>query len=179
MKHAPVVSSLSLLCLLFASPGETTTIKRMDLAEMAQKAGFIFRGTVVEVDKGSITTSGHKIPIITYQIRVAEQLKGRFPAASGGATMLTIRSVNMKVIELPQLIVGQEYLLLTTTPSSIGLSTVVGLGQGVFRLYGDGNTQLAVNGLSNQGLAPGVRGPVPYDDLVERILSSMRKGERK
>lgn len=87
--------------------------------------------------------------------------------------------VNLKVIELPQLAVGQEYLLLITTPSRVGLSTVVGLSQGVFRLYDESDTQLAVNALNNRGLAAGMKGPVPYNDLVGRIRSSLRKGERK
>lgn len=179
MKLAKIAALLPLLCLLFALPVHATMVKRMALEEMAQAAGLIFRGTVVEVDKGSITARGRKIPTITYQIRVAEQLKGSFPAASGGATIVTIRSVNMKAIELPQLAVGEEYLLLTTTPSVVGLSTIVGLGQGVFRVYGDANNELAVNALNNRGLAPKMQGPLRYDDLVGRIRSSIRKGDRK
>jgi hypothetical protein len=179
MKFAKVAAFLPLLSLLLVMPAQATMVKRMNLDEMAQAAGRIFRGTVVEADKGSISVGGRQIPTITYQIRIAEQLKGSFPAPSGGTTILTIRSINVKAIEMPKLAVGQEYLLLTTTPSSAGLSTVVGLSQGAFRVYGDGNAQLAVNELNNRGLAPGVRGPARYNDLVERIRSSLRKGERK
>jgi hypothetical protein len=180
MKHAKIAFLLPLLSLLLSLPSQATMVRRMNLDEMAQAAGLIFRGTVVELDKGSITVGGRQIPTITYQVRIAEKLKGSFPAATGGTTMLTIRSVNVKAIELPKLAVGQEYLLLTTTPSSVGLSTIVGLSQGVFRVYENGSTELAVNALNNRGLAPGVKGPAPYGDLVERIRSSLsKKGARK
>ena len=179
MKRAKVVAWLPLLSLLIALPLQATMIKRMDLEEMAQAAGLIFRGTVIEIDKGSVTVGGREIPTINYQIRVAEKLKGSFPAAPGGETILTIRSVNVKALELPRLAVGEEYLLLTTTPSALGLSTAVGLSQGVFRISGDGNNQLAVNALNNEGLAAEMKGPARYGDLVERIRSSLRKGAPK
>ena len=35
---------------------------------------------------------------------------------------------------MPQLAVGRTYLVFTTQPSEIGLSTTVGLGQGAFRI---------------------------------------------
>ena len=170
---------LPLACLLFASSVQATMVKRMDLNEMAQAAGLIFRGTVVDVAKGSVTHSGRKIPTVTYRIRVTEQLKGSFPAASGGNVMVSIKSVDLHAIELPKLAVGQDYLLLTTTPSSKGLSTVVGLGQGAFRVYGEPNAELAVNALNNTGLAAGLRGPAPYGNLADRIRSTVRKGEQK
>jgi len=170
---------LPLACLLFATSVQATMVKRMDLNEMAQAAGLIFRGTVVDVAKGSISHSGRKIPTITYQVRVTEQLKGSFPAASGGSVTVTIKSVDSHAIELPKLAVGQDYLLLTTTPSSAGLSTVVGLGQGVFRVYGEPNSELAVNQLNNTGLAAGLRGPATYNSLADRIRSAVRKGEQK
>ena len=69
------------------------------------------------------------IPTITYRLRVSERFKGDFPATSGGDMIVSIRSVDLKAIELPRLAVGEEYLLMTTMPSPAGLSTVVGLGQ--------------------------------------------------
>src|SRR5262245_49574962 len=98
MKHAKVVALLPLLCLLAALPAEATMVRRMNLEEMAQKAGLIFRGTVVEIEKGSITVGGRQIPTIEYQIRVAEKLKGSFAASADGSTILTMRSVNLKAI---------------------------------------------------------------------------------
>ena len=166
-------------CALLAFSTHATMVKRMALDELVQAAGLIFRGTVVNIAKDSITTSGRKIPTITYEIRVSERFKGDFPAASGGDVIVSIRSVDLKAIELPRLADGEEYLLMTTKPSSAGLSTVVGLGQGVFRVYGSPNAELAVNALDNRGLAAGMGGPARYDDLTERIRSALRKGEQK
>ena len=49
------------------------------------------------------------------------------------------------------LAVGQTYLVFTTQPSGVGLSTTVGLGQGCFRLYGKGDSQMAVNEVTTPG----------------------------
>ena len=170
---------LAFACALFALATHATMVKRMALDELVQAAGLIFRGTVVDIARGSITTSGREIPTITYEIRVSERFKGDFPAASGGDLIVSIRSVDLKVIELPRLEDGEEYLLMTTKPSSAGLSTVVGLGQGVFRVYGSPNVELAVNALDNRRLAAGLGGPARYDDLTNRIRSALRKGEQK
>ncbi len=173
------IASIPLVCVLFATSVQATTAKRMDLAELAQTAGLIFRGTVIEADKGSKNAGSRKIPTVTYQIRVTETLKGSFPAATGKELIVSMQSVDIKAIELPKLSVGQEYLLMTTTPGASGLSTVVGLGQGAFRVYGEANSELAVNELNNAGLARGLSGPARYDDLAERIRTIVRKGEQK
>ena len=86
-------------------------------------------------------------------------------------------------LEMPQLEVGQGYLLLTTRPSAIGMSSPVGLGQGCFRISGNGSGEEAVNAYGNTMLfrgmeAPGTRqaggarqagGPMKYSQLAEQI----------
>lgn len=168
-----------LLCVLFAAPTQASMVKKMDLAEMCDVAGRIFRGTVVDVEKGTVSAGGGDVPTITYQIRITEQFKGTFPAPTDGELILSITSVDLKVVDMPRLAVGQDYLLLTTTPSSIGLSAMVGLGQGTFRVYGEANASLAVNALNNAGLASGLRGPAPYQDLADRIRSILRRGPQQ
>lgn len=179
MKLRHFAALLPLLCLTFALPSEATMARKMDLNQLSAAAGLIFRGTVVDVSKGSISASGRKIPTITYQIRVKEQLKGSFPAPTGKETVVTIRSVDVQAIELPKLAVGEDYLLMTTRPSAAGLSTTVGLGQGVFRVYGDSNAELAVNETNNVGLASGLRGPTPYRELTDRIRTIIGKGAQQ
>ncbi|HSG40426.1 MAG TPA: hypothetical protein VLE27_12370, partial [Thermoanaerobaculia bacterium] len=84
------------------------------------------------------------------------------------------------VPELPRLQVGQDYLLLTTAPSAVGLSTTVGLGQGRFGLQGKPGQEVAVNDNRNLGLFRGMatagaksaeqpEGPVPYATLATII----------
>ena len=92
---------------------------------------------------------------------------------------------------MPELAIGQTYLVFTTQPSAIGLSAIVGLGQGAFRIEQVGKDEVAVNEVNNSGLfrdmtapsAPAARslaapphppvsrrsGPISYDELARQI----------
>lgn len=164
---------LSLACLLFVLPGEANMVRKMDLAEMCQAAGGIVRGVVVDMDKVTVSAGGGEIPAITYYVSVSERLKGQ-AAAKGEAEKISFTVVNLKVIDMPRLTVGQEYLLLLTAPSSAGLSSMVGLGQGTFKLYGVKNDEMAVNTLNNAGLSKDIHGPVPYRKLAENIRATLK-----
>ena len=129
---------------------------------------------------------------MTYRLSVDEAFKGDFPPVkSGGPAVVEIRMVGTKdaaasgatrrlpvLRDVPRLVKGQDYVLFTTEPSRIGLSTTVGLGQGAFVLVGGGKEQVAVNAFNNTGLARGLRagllprgGPVPYGQLAQAIRS--------
>src|SRR5262249_46456708 len=82
--------------------------------------------------------------------------------------------------DLPVLQQGREYLLFTTTPSRIGLSTTVGLGQGAFRVEGAGDRAIVINAYGNAGLFDGLgpagarslqrpAGPITYGDVAGRV----------
>jgi hypothetical protein len=93
---------------------------------------------------------------------------------------------------MPELQIGRTYLVLTTRPSAIGLSTTVGLGQGCFRISQVGKEEQAVNEANNTGLfrdmrAPAARGlaraaaspattggALSYADLADRIRGLVR-----
>jgi hypothetical protein len=72
-----------------------------------------------------------------------------------------------------------EYVLFTTRPSSVGLSTTVGLGQGAFRIVDTGKNEEAVNAFNNVGLRRGLArsavpslpesGPISYPQLAAAI----------
>ena len=67
----------------------------------------------------------------------------------------------------PDLAVGQTYVLFTSQPSAIGLSTTIGLSQGLFRVFNSAQgRELAANGLDNAGLFDGA---VSYSDLKAAI----------
>jgi hypothetical protein len=171
---------LSLSSVLLALPAQPAMVKKMDLAEMCELAGRIFRGTVIDIDKGTVSAGGGDVPTIRYQLRVTAQFKGSFPAAADGEPIIAVTSVDLEVIDMPRLAVGQDYLLLTTLPSSVGLSTMVGLGQGTFRVYGEADAELAVNALNNAGLTDGMRaGPESYEALANRIRSILRRGPER
>ncbi len=168
-----LVTLVPLVFVLFSVPGQGTMVKKMNLAEMCEVAGRIFRGTVVDIEKGTVSAGGGDVPTITYQIAVTERFKGSFPAPSNDELILSITIADLRVVDVPRLAVGQKYLLLTTTPSAVGLSTMVGLAQGTFRIYGAARSEMTVNGLNNAGLIDGLRGPIPYQDMANRIRSAL------
>lgn len=167
---------LSLVCFLFASSGEAGMVRKMDLAELCHAAGYILRGVVVDVEKTTVSAGGGAIPAIRYRVEVSEQFKGAFPATDAAtvkAYSYSFTTVDIKAVETPRLAMGQDYVLLLTTPSAAGLSTMVGLGQGTFEVYGAGNVEMAVNALNNVGLMNGLKGPVPYRTLAARIRAAL------
>ncbi len=175
--HAPLLGSIDVL--------------HMNLQDLSLRADKIFRGTVLSVAQGTVTAGGGEIPTVTYRVRVNEALKGTFETVKEDIRIVDVQMVGrlkepppvestLKAFpilpELPQLKVGKEYLLLTTTPSVIGLSTTVGLGQGCFKVFSLNKTELAVNEFNNAGLFKDMdvtgfppRGPVSYTQLAELI----------
>lgn len=195
---------LSLVCLMVVvaaalavcSPLAATQVMQLNLEQMVDRADRIFRGTVLDAREGKMSVGGGELPVVTYRIRVDEAIKGTFEEVKGvqiaevrmlGTLKKTAGSGAVRpmsaVPDLPRLAVGQDYLLLTTPRSSIGLSTTVGLGQGLFRVDGKPGQETAVNLNQNLGLfrgmggGPGVttglptapEGPLPYRNLATLI----------
>ena len=177
---------------LLQAPAQAATVQQFNLEQMVDLALRIFRGTVLSVKEGTVQAGGAALPTVTYRIRVDEAFKGAYQEVKGlqivEITMLgklkqsdTTTTRPLPLIDLPKLQVGQDYLLLTTAPSAIGLSTMVGLAQGTFRVTGKPGQELAVNLNNNLGLLDGVpgapvgidgtteSGPLPYDTLATLI----------
>lgn len=171
--------ALLALMILTAPQLSATMVQQMDLAQMSQQADKIFRGTVVAIVPGTVTVGGAELPTVTYRIEVSETFKGEVPVVKDGVriaevTMLGIPKdtpqngllrVSM-LPDLPALAEGGEYLLMTTQPSALGLSTTVGLGQGCFDVFSHEKVDMAVNQLDNLGL---FEGPVAYSDLAQNL----------
>lgn len=174
---------------LLASPASATTLKQMNLADLAGRAERIFRGTVVSVKPGTVKAGGGELPMVVYRLRVDEAFKGAFGEGAEKG-LVEIRMVGaLKEPEraglrhfslfrdVPRLEKGRPYVLFTTRPSRIGLSTTVGLGQGAFSIVGAGKSEEAVNAAGNLGLSRGLPGiilpsgpgPVPYAQLARAI----------
>lgn len=176
--------------LALCGPLAAATVIQMNLAEMVDRADRIYRGTVLDVREGTVSVSGGELPTVTYRIRVDEAFKGTYQEVKG------VQIAELKMVgklksggapgrfsvldDLPKLEVGRDYLLLTTPRSAIGLSTMVGLGQGRFELQGKPGHEVAVNANKNLGLFRGMgagfaastnqpEGPVPYEDLAGLI----------
>ncbi|MBL9138129.1 MAG: hypothetical protein JNK85_19835 [Verrucomicrobiales bacterium] len=167
-----LAASLALACCL----AEASSVRQLDLSGLCKNAHLIYRGTVLEAKESTLNAGGGTIPIVTYRIQVKEMLAGK------AAEVIEMRSVGKPKpviqpggarwnppLDLPELSEGKEYLLFTTRPSRIGLSTVVGLGQGLFSIQPLGNKEVAVNRINNVGLGLPVVGPIEYRDLANRI----------
>jgi hypothetical protein len=204
----PGAGILAIAGLCLAVSGlRAATVMQMNLAELVQRADRIYRGTVVSATSGTVAVGGGQLPVITYRLQVDDVIRGEVE------TMKGVRLTELKMLgkvssvrrgslrsasplpEMPQLAVGETYLVLTTRPSAIGLSTTVGLGQGLFRIAGVGKDEIAINQLNNSGLfrdmvppsdpAPGAlaRGAaaapasatLPYSELVNRIQALARR----
>jgi hypothetical protein len=178
------------LVMFLTSIASAAMVLQMNLNDLASNADKIIRGTVLGMQLGTVEAGGAELPMITYRIRIRDDLKST--AGSGGSygghvvTISMLGSVKGPSGQggvqyvggfKPELIdVGQEYLLFTTRPSSIGLSTMVGLSQGAFKIMTIDKEDYVVNGLNNQGLFRGMdrgsfpdSGPISYSNLSARI----------
>ena len=174
-------------------------VRHMNLRELVTRADRIVRGTVIAQDDTTVSAGGGQLPATLYRIQVAETLKGS--AANGEVieVRLLARPKNTGTAmrrgtilqDLPEFRVGQEYLFVLTRPSAAGLSTTVGLRQGLFELRGRGDDALAVNGANNAGLLeepaaaatarsdrrarPRAAGPISYATLADEIRGLVRR----
>jgi hypothetical protein len=169
---------------------EASNVIHMTLRDLVVRGDRIVRGTVVAADEGTVSAGGGNIPIVAYRIRVDEALKG---SVAGGDVIEVRMLASMKqassgslrratvLRDLPRFAVGRNYLFVLTRPSRIGLSTTVGLGQGLFELRGRPGQEQAVNEANNLGLfsgvqgAPASQGPMAYASLVKEIRTLVRR----
>lgn len=175
---------------LFAACGFGTTVSaatlvaHMDLPDLVGNADRIYRGTVLSKEPGSVTAGGGELPTVVYRIRVDDALKGDFGDGKEAGVMTISMVGSLKQPEQdgdvqraffldmnPNLEVGRAYVLFTTPPSAVGLSTTVGLNQGLFRVFNSADgSEMASNGAGNQGLFDG---PVSYAELKSAITAEM------
>jgi hypothetical protein len=182
-----VLAATALCALLAVSQAGATMLLQMDLGELVQRSDRIFRGTVIDVEQSSLAAGGGELPMVVYRLRVEEMLKGEADVVKGDEAYVEIRMVGSikderpvnglqrfsNFRDVPRLTMGSDYLLLTTPPSELGLSTTVGLGQGTFSVVRRDKTDYAVNQYDNLGLGIDGDGAVPYADLVAEIKGLM------
>lgn len=171
--------------LIFSPRLFASMVLQMDLDTLSERSHVIARGKVVLITPGTIELGGAELDTTTFTIAVSDVLKGEVPEVKGvpllEITMVTAPKAGLvstdglrkfsKLPEMPDLQLGQEYLLMTTTPSgATGLSTTVGLGQGCFVISDQGKTETALNLAGNEGL---FNGPVSYIELTARINSAL------
>ena len=186
---------LLLLGLAISVPARAELVQQMNLDELINNSGAIYRGTILDAKSGSVEAGGSELPTVTYVILVSELVKGQPANADpkmGMVVELTMLgrlkpvqqdSGNIRRFEsflslAPKLEIDKEYLLFTTQPSSVGLSMTVGVGQGTFKFLGG---DMVVNEVDNIGLFRDLdrgafpeSGPIDYAALVERMRQKIQ-----
>lgn len=177
-----------LIGLAVVLPLAATTIVPLNLADLADRAQNIAHVTILGAEPGIVSVGGTDLPTITYEARVEQGFKGEFVTKDGmqileftmigdlkgdGSTGGTVQKLT-SIPALPELQIGEQYVLFTTPPSAIGLSTTVGLGTGSFLISGDGDKAQVVNEFDNAGVFEGLpgmpaSGPVSYSALIRQL----------
>jgi hypothetical protein len=172
-----LLSLAAMLALAFVSmTASAAMVMKMGLGDLVGSADKVYRGTVLTREPGTVSAGGSEFSTVVYTIRVDDALKGNFAKPLVTITMLgnlkaDVSGGNVEHLSAmdvnPNLSVGGEYVLFTTAPSAVGLSTTVGLGQGLFRIFANAdNRELAANSLNNHGIFDG---PVQYSKLTAAI----------
>lgn len=187
MPRGMLATLAALLLMVQALFAGQAMVRQFNLGGLVSHADKIFRGTVLGVSRGTITVGGGTLDTVTFKLEVKESFKGSFSQkgdqrytevtmvtkTKSPATVGTYRAFSA-LPEAPRLRVGRDYLLMTTAPSAIGLSTTVGLGQGWFEIAGAGKSETATNAARNRGLVAGSKGgPMNYSELVSRIRAEL------
>ncbi len=168
----------SFFCLLFALllvggafSAHASQVQIMDMEEMTRAAGLIFAGRCIGLERVEGDENNFSAVKISFAVETGlkgveagqeisfleHSLPGASSARKGGAHPYRQ---------------GQRYLLFLHPQSDSGLTSPVGMGQGVFSFLKMPDGSLgAANGINNSNLewAPLYQGPIPLDALFDRI----------
>ena len=141
---------IAAILLLWFSRLGAASVERINLFEMVRAADRIFWGKCLQAESGREPSTG--LPVTAYTFQVLRGLKGaqanesiRFRQLSGGPAG-GIRG-------LPEFSPGQEILLFLYPDSRLGLTSPVGLVQGMFRVGKGGREgQAVLNRVGNANL---------------------------
>lgn len=176
--------SLTLIVVMASWSTHAALVKKMSLSEMVGNADKVFRATVLSKEPGSVQAGGGELSTIIYTLRIDDAIKGDFGSGKEAQVLQLTMLGSMKSSHVvgnqkrltnlqinPDLQLGSDYVLFTTARSAAGLSTTVGLDQGLFRLSNDNSGRdMVVNGLDNKGI---FSGPVSYDELKAAIFNNI------
>ena len=125
---------IALLCLTVPAANSSRVLP-LNLPELVEDAGKIFIGKCIDVKTGKDPETGLIVTWTTF--KVIEGIKGELEETETikqiGGTHEGITATSFT----PEFRVGEEVLLFVYAESRIGLTTAVGLNQGVFNIYTD------------------------------------------
>jgi hypothetical protein len=137
-----------LLCQACQAAAHQLVVPSLNLEQIVEKADRIFVGKVTGVREESLAAAGGTLPVTVYTFEVEEALRGAI------GNTLTIKQLGHRSDpssfmsqSLPEYRVGDVVMLFLHADSGIGLTSPVGLGQGVFEVKMDGPFKVSVKNL--------------------------------
>jgi hypothetical protein len=115
--------------LLFCAAASAVTLRQMNLSDITSSATAIVRARVT----GSSTSRIGPTIYTHYQLQTSETWKGTAPAEvllPGG----TYSGLRQSFPGVPQLTIGNEYVLFLWTSPTTGITHIVGFSQGIFNV---------------------------------------------
>ena len=187
MRNVYLQCVVFLVVLGMALPLGATSILPLDLEDLCNRSDSIVLGTVLSAEPQTMQFGSSTLDTVQYRVKVEESFKGAVTIKDGVSVAELTMLGNLKSLPvngsvtrissvpgLPQLQVGQRYLLFTTPPSPVGLSTTVGLGTGCFEVSGEGDKAVVLNEFNNAGVFQGLpgmpsSGPVTYSAVADQL----------
>ncbi len=134
---------LFMILVLAAASVGATTLEKLTVEEMAQKATAVVRARAT----GSASVQRGSMIYTVYQLQVSEVLKGTLPPGAAEVYVPggTYGRFRQSIAGSPTLVPGVEYVLFLWA-SPRGLVHVIGLSQGVFEIKSSAGRTLLVRG---------------------------------
>lgn len=173
---------------LTIASSHATTLQKLGLNDLTERADKIFRGVVTDIEQTSVQIGGGDLPVVRYRLKVAEQLKGKADVVKGENAYVEIMMVGSikdsaprsdglvrfeMFKDIPRLQMGSDYVLFTTPASSAGLSTMVGLGQGAFNVFSSNKQDMVMNQFGNSNIDMANGDAMTYESLKQAVSAAM------
>lgn len=149
---------------------QASTLQQLSLDDMIRQSTTIVRG------KAQLTYSAFRGPLIYthYTVQVTETLKGTPPnqldiVVPGGVS----NGLRQSFAGAPTLLNGQDYVLFLWTSKS-GITQVIGLSQGLFRVTTNSSGQLIVLRAASTELMLNAAGQPVTDSDFQMLLTDLR-----
>lgn len=174
----------ALATVLAASPAQATDVRQMNLEQLVNASETVMLGTIVSIEGTTVQAGGGTLPAVSYKVRVEEAFKGDF-AEVKGVKIAEFKMVGSlkdalagrhPIVDFPVLKTGTEYLLMVAPAGPTGLTSTMGLGQGLFNVTGNGASRVLLNGANNVGLFNGMNVPYSGGGIGYAELSELIRG---
>lgn len=154
-----------------------TSVKTLNLAEMVRSADRVFYGRCISVQEGVEPKTG--MAIKEYEFEVLEGLKGVHTGEVVRIRQLNGKSPGLQLPGLPSYKSGQKLLLFVHGDSRLGLTSPVGMAQGLFEVHRmESGEPGFVNSVQNRNLGHQLRSERSVNrSLTQDELSVVESGK--